>query len=69
MPEILIRVQRLGCGRVVARVEPVGPVVEASDRATAVQFAKNAHQSFLRSRSEWLPGDAWDQEPVYRVEG
>ena len=67
--EIVIRVQRLGCGRVVAKVEPVGPVVEAEDVKTAIQFAKSAHQSFVRSRNAWLPGDAWDLEPVYRVEG
>lgn len=67
--EILIRVQRLGCGRVLAKVEPVGPVVEAPDKDTAVHFAKTAHQSFLKTRSQWLPEDAWDMEPVYRVEG
>ena len=60
--EIVIKVQRLGCGRVVAKVEPVGPVVEAED-------VKTAHQSFMQSRSDWLPGDAWDMQPVYRVEG
>lgn len=67
--EIVIRVQKLGCGRVVAKVEPVGPVVEAQDAETAIRFAKDAHRSFLRTQKAWLATDAWDLEPVYRVDG
>lgn len=67
--EIVIRVQKLGCGRVVAKVEPVGPVVEAQDAETAIQFAKTAHRSYLKTQREWLVSDAWDLEPVYRVDG
>lgn len=67
MNELVIRVTQLGCGRVIAKVEPVGPVVEAADQETAVTFAKNAHQSFLKTRNQFLPQDAWET-PTYRVE-
>jgi hypothetical protein len=63
---VKIQVAQLGCGRILAKVLPHGPMVEADSQDTAVDFARRAHESSLKMQSRFLPEEAWG-ETTYQV--
>ncbi len=64
-----IRVQRLQDGRVVAKIEPLGPVVHAESIERAVELATRAHGAYLRQQARWLPPGVGFEVVRYEVVG
>lgn len=67
--EEVIRVQVLESGRVVAKVEPLGPAVQAGSLEEAVERARSAHRAYLSQQPRWLPPGMPLSAVHYRVVG
>jgi hypothetical protein len=61
--EAQITVRSLSSGRVLARIEPLGPEVQADSVEDAVVAAQSAHQWYLRQQTRWFP-PSLQREPV-----
>ena len=44
-------------------------MVEAADAREAIQFARRAHEAFLRDRARWLPAGLSPEAVTYRIVG
>jgi hypothetical protein len=65
--EAVIRVRMMGDGRILARVEPLGPVAESDSLDSAVEQAREAHEAYLREHARWLPRGLSGASVRYRV--
>lgn len=59
----------MASGRVQAKIEPLGPTVQASTPEEAVQAARRAHQAYLRQQTRFLPPGVPCDAVEYRVVG
>ncbi len=67
--EALIRVEELETGRIVAKIEPLGPVAEGESVAAAVESAKRLYDAYVRQQARWLPPGVSHDAVRYRVVG
>ncbi len=67
--EALIRVEELETGRIVAKIEPLGPVAEADSVTAAIESAKRLYEASVRQQARWLPPGVTPEVLRYRVIG